>query len=53
MAEAQNALLHAGYDPTIYELGSALHEALTQPDTWSRWIRQDQAFLFASRTPNA
>ena len=51
MADTQNALQEIGYDPTIYELGSALHEALSHPDAWSRWTNQEHAFLFASRTP--
>ncbi len=40
-----------GYDRTIYELGSALLEALTLPDCWERWRRHERAFLFASVSP--
>ena len=42
-----------GFDHTVYELGSALHEALTDPSAWSRWRNHEQAFLRASVTPTA
>jgi hypothetical protein len=42
-----------GYDGTIYELGSALHEALTDPACWKRWRRKKKAFQKASVTPTA
>jgi uncharacterized protein len=42
-----------GYDGTIYELGSALHEALTDPTCWKRWCRKKKAFKKASVTPTA
>lgn len=41
----------AGFDPTIYELGTALHEALHDPSSWERWRHHAQAFLRASVTP--
>ena len=40
-----------GFDDTIYELGSALEEALSDPDCWQRWSRKERAFLRASVTP--
>ena len=40
-----------GYDATIYELGSALEEALTDPACWRRWCRKKRAFKRASVTP--
>jgi hypothetical protein len=42
----------SGYDCTIYELGSALHEALTDPESWPRWHAGEPAFLQASVTPS-
>lgn len=40
-----------GYDTTIYELGTALREALVDPASWQRWCDRGQAFLTASVTP--
>lgn len=40
-----------GFDQTIYELGSALAEALTDPACWRRWRRKKKAFRRASVTP--
>jgi len=40
-----------GFDSTIYELGSALEEALTDPACWRRWRRKKTAFRRASVTP--
>ena len=40
-----------GFDHTIYELGTALHEALTDPECWPRWRNGGTAFLQASITP--
>jgi len=37
-----------GFDATIYELGSALEEALTDPACWRRWCRKKKAFRRAS-----
>jgi Fe-S-cluster containining protein len=42
---------HLGFDGTIYELGSALNEALTDPSCWRRWCRKKRAFKKASVTP--
>ncbi len=42
-----------GFDGTIYELGSALYEALTDPSCWKRWSRKKKAFRKASETPMA
>ena len=42
-----------GFDTTIYELGTALNEALTDPLSWQRWQDHEQAFLQASVTPAA
>lgn len=41
------------FDQTIYEFGSALKEALTDPSSWRRWLDHDQAFLHASVTPGS
>jgi hypothetical protein len=40
-----------GYDTTIYELGTALAEALRDPTCWSRWRNGGHAFFTASITP--
>lgn len=40
-----------GFDGTIYELGSALEEALTDANCWKRWQRKKRAFRRASVTP--
>lgn len=40
-----------GCDHTIYELGTALNEALNDPSCWQRWRNREQAFLHASITP--
>ncbi len=40
-----------GFDLTIYELGTALAEALETPASWERWRAKEQAFLRASVTP--
>lgn len=42
-----------GFDPRVYELGSALFEALTAPASWRRWRDGKKAFLQASVTPSA
>lgn len=39
------------FDITIYELGTALAEALEDPASWTRWHEGQQAFLTASITP--
>jgi hypothetical protein len=46
-----DAYAELGYDYTIYQLGTALHEALTDPASWERWLNHEQAFLRASITP--
>jgi Fe-S-cluster containining protein len=40
-------------DLTVYELGSALSEALKSPAAWRRWRDGKRAFLGASITPTA
>ncbi len=45
------AYAEAGFDYTIYELGSAVHEALTDPESWTAWLERQNAFLRASITP--
>ncbi len=49
----QNIAAYAqlGYDPTIYELGTALNEALHDPETWQHWQNREEAFVEASVTP--
>ncbi len=42
-----------GFDTTIYELGTALHEALSDPACWQRWKDRKTAFRHASVTPTA
>ena len=42
-----------GFDHTIYELGTALAEALDTPASWERWRAKGKAFLRASVTPAA
>jgi len=42
---------YLGYDATIYELGSALEEALADAGCWRRWQRKKKAFRRASVTP--
>ena len=53
MQDGWNTYAALGYDPTIYELGTALQEALTNPATWRRWRDGKKAFLKASVTPMA
>ena len=38
------AFIEAGMDKTTYDLSSALHEALTDPEALSRWLGGEQAF---------
>jgi Putative zinc- or iron-chelating domain len=40
-----------GFDHTIYELGTALHEALHHPETRQHWQNREEAFIQASVTP--
>jgi len=44
---------YLGFDATVYELGSALEEALTDAACWRRWRRKKRAFRRASVTPSA
>lgn len=48
-----DAYFQLGFDTTIYELGTALNEALNDPACWQRWRNREQAFLRASVTPAA
>ena len=43
---------YLGFDATVYELGSALEEALADPACWRRWQRKKKAFRRASVTPS-
>ena len=40
-----------GYDVTIYELGTALEETLSEPESWAAWRDRMEAFVKASITP--
>ena len=40
-----------GFDSTIYELGTALQEALDDPDARQHWRDRQEAFIRASVTP--
>jgi len=46
--EAYRALV---FDGTIYELGTALDEALADPSCWQHWREHEEAFVRASVTP--
>lgn len=48
-----DAYAAAGFDTTIYELGTALRDALDDPASWERWRNREQAFFEASVTPSA
>jgi Fe-S-cluster containining protein len=48
-----DAYFELGFDTTIYELGTALNEALNDPSSWQRWRDHEQAFIHASVTPAA
>lgn len=39
------------FDHTIYELGTAIKEALNDAASWERWRNHEQAFIHASVTP--
>ncbi len=43
---------YLGFDATVYELGSALEEALSDPACWRRWSLKKKAFRRASETPS-
>ncbi len=51
MQQNIDAYFDAGFDVTIYELSTALEEALRDPACWSRWLAREQTFLHASITP--
>lgn len=51
MQENINAYSQLGFDDTIYELGTSLHEALNDTTSWKRWHDRGRAFLHASVTP--
>jgi hypothetical protein len=51
MQQNIEAYAKAGFDYTVYELGSAVHEALSDPESWTSWLGQQNAFLRASVTP--
>ncbi len=53
MQESAETYARLGYDDTIYELGTALAEALDTPSSWRRWRDGKKAFLRASVTPAA
>lgn len=53
MQQNIDAYIELGFDNTIYELGTALNEALNDPTSWQRWRNREQAFLHASTTPAA
>ncbi len=43
------AFIEAGMDKTTYDLSTALHEALTDPETLTRWLGGEQAFSDAAK----
>ena len=51
MQQGSEVYAQLGYDATIYELGTALAEALDRPACWPRWRKGKRAFLHASVTP--
>ncbi len=50
MQQGIDTYAQLGFDHTIYELGTALAEALRAPERWERWANREQAFLSASVT---
>ena len=48
-----DAYSQLGFDHTIYELGTALNEAMNNPARWNRWRDRGKAFPDASVTPAA
>ena len=50
MQENIDAYAELHFDHTIYELGTALGEALRDPASWARWQAHEPAFLHASVT---
>ena len=53
MRQAAEVYAQLGYDDTIYELGTALAEALATPASWRRWRAHQKAFRRAAVTPAA
>lgn len=53
MQQNIDVYFHLGFDTTIYELGTALNEALNDPLSWLRWRERKEAFICASVTPAA
>ena len=53
LLDAAETYARLGCDDTIYELGTALAEALDTPSSWERWRDGKKAFLRASVTPSA
>jgi Fe-S-cluster containining protein len=53
MQQNIDAYAQLGFDHTIYELGTALNEAMNDPASWQRWRDHAQAFIHASVTPAA
>ena len=53
MHENIAAYAQLGFDPTIYELGTALHEALHEREARQHWQDREEAFIRASVTPAA
>lgn len=51
MRQGSEVYAQLGFDSTIYELGTALAEALDTPSSWRRWRDGKKAFLRASVTP--
>jgi len=51
MQQDIEAYAAGGFDDTIYELGTALQEALDDPAAWTRWQNGEQAFLHAAVNP--
>ncbi len=51
MSQGAEVYSSLGFDDTIYELGSALLEALESRTSWRRWRDHKKAFLRASTTP--
>ena len=51
MKEHIAAYAASEFDYTIYELGTALQEALDDPSCWQHWRGHEEAFIRASVTP--
>lgn len=51
MRDAVSAYAALGLDTTIYELGTALEEALLDEESWQGWLNHMEAFARASVTP--